>query len=254
MIAILTFSINPIWTRLAGDLPKRASQNAIMERTTGMARKSRKMPLLTLHEKRLRNTDCKLRGALDRLVKGLPTHPDLQKRSYRLTVATLTREARVDRNAIYTNHRSMIEELQRARDRMVVPEKLVVREDKLAQQRDLIRVLQIKEHRLVTENAVLLKRILAADAEVERQKRYNARLIAERDRTMKPASLPRGSKSGNVSVGKFRQTHPVIAGPLGLQCPSINQVHNPSSLPSIACANTRSAHDCFQCSNPIKVA
>lgn len=57
-------------------------------------------------------------------MKGLPTHPDLQKRSYRLTVATLAREARVGRNAIYTNHRSMIDELRRASDCKIVPEKL----------------------------------------------------------------------------------------------------------------------------------
>ncbi|WP_269274629.1 hypothetical protein [Sinorhizobium psoraleae] len=89
-----------------------------------MARKPSKTPALTPHEKRLRNTDRKLREALERLVKGLPTHPDLQKRSYRLTIATLAREARVGRNAIYTNHRSMIDELRRASDRKIVPEKL----------------------------------------------------------------------------------------------------------------------------------
>ena len=154
-----------------------------------------KMAALTPHEKRLRNTDRKLREALERLVKGLPTHPDLQKRSYRLTVATLAREARVGRNAIYTNHRSMIDELRRASDRRIVPEKLAAWEDKLAQQRALIQVLQIEERRMVTENAVLLKRILEAETEVERQKRHNARLITERDRAMKPVALPRGPKS-----------------------------------------------------------
>lgn len=92
-----------------------------------MARKTSKMPALTPAEKRLRNTHCKLRDALERLVKGLPTHPDLQKRSYRLTVATLAREARVGRNAIYANHRSIIDELRRASDRKVVPEKLACR-------------------------------------------------------------------------------------------------------------------------------
>ncbi|MCD1637084.1 hypothetical protein K7H91_25430, partial [Martelella mediterranea] len=121
--------------------------------------------------------------------------PDLQKRSYRLTIATLAREARVGRNAIYTNHRSMIDELRRASDRKIVPEKLAAWEDKLAQQRALIQVLQIEERRMVTENAVLLKRILDAEAEVERQKRQNARLITERDRAMKPVPLPRGPKS-----------------------------------------------------------
>ena len=42
---------------------------------------------------------------------------------------------------------------------------------------------------MVTENAVLLKRILEAEAEVERQKRQNTRLIAERDRGSKPVPL-----------------------------------------------------------------
>jgi hypothetical protein len=166
-----------------------------MERMHAMTRKTGKMPALSPHEKRLRNTDRKLREALERLVKGLPTHPDLQKRSYRLTVATLAREARVGRNAIYTNHRSMIDELRRASDRRIVPEKLAAWEDKLAQQRALIQVLQIEERRMVTENAVLLKRILEAETEVERQKRHNARLITERDRAMKPVALPRGPKS-----------------------------------------------------------
>ena len=166
-----------------------------MQRMFAMARKTSKMPALTPAEKRLRNTHCKLRDALERLVKGLPTHPDLQKRSYRLTVATLAREARVGRNAIYANHRSIIDELRRASDRKVVPEKLAAWEDKLAQQRALIQVLQIEERRMVTENAVLLKRILDAETEVERQKRHNARLIAERDRAVKPVPLTRGQKS-----------------------------------------------------------
>lgn len=159
-----------------------------------MVRKAGGMPNLTPHEKRLRNTNRKLRDALERLVKGLPTHPDLQKQPYRLTVATLAREARVGRNAIYTNHRSMIDELRRANDHKIIPDKLEVWEDKLAQQRSLIQVLQIEERRLVTENAVLLKRILDAETEVDRQKRHNARLIAERDHAARPVPLVRKPK------------------------------------------------------------
>jgi len=154
-----------------------------------MTYKIDKMPALTPPEKRLRNTERKLREALERLVKGLPTHPDLQKRPYRLSIATLAREARVGRNAVYTNHRPIIEELRRASERTVIPERLAAWEDKLAQQRALIQVLQIEERRMVTENAVFLKRILEAEAEVERQKRQNTRLIAERDRGSKPVPL-----------------------------------------------------------------
>lgn len=142
-----------------------------------MARKPSKTPALTPQEKAC-GTDRKLREALERLVKGLPTHPDLQKRSYRLTIATLAREARVGLNAIYTNHRSMIDELRRASDRKIVREKLAAWEDKLALQRALIQVLQIEDRRM-TENAVLPKRILEAETEVERKKRPNVCLMAE---------------------------------------------------------------------------
>jgi hypothetical protein len=154
-----------------------------------MARRdTRKLPL-TPYEKRLCNTNRKLREALERLVKGLPTHPDLQKRPYRLTVATLAREARVGRNAIYTNHRTVIEDLRRADRHRVVPDKLTKWEDKLAQQRSLLQVLQIEERRLVTENAALLKRVLDAEAASARHQKQNARLIAERDRALKPIPL-----------------------------------------------------------------
>lgn len=151
-----------------------------------MAHKTGRKRPLSSYEKRRDTTNRKLREALERLVKGLPTHPALQKRPYRLTVTVLALEARVGRNAIYTNHRAMIEELRRADQRRVVPDKLAAWEDKLAQQRSLIQVLRLEEQRLITENAVLLKRLLEAQAEAVRQKRHNNRLIAERDQTRKP--------------------------------------------------------------------
>jgi hypothetical protein len=156
-----------------------------------MRKTARKLPL-SPYEKRLSNTNRKLQEALERLVKGLPTHPALLKHPYRLTVTTLAREARVGRNAIYANHREMIDALRRADQQRIVPDKLAAWEDKLAQQRSLIQVLQIDERRLVTENAVLLKRLLEAQAEATRQKRHADRLIAERDQGLKPiAMVPR---------------------------------------------------------------
>lgn len=78
-IATPTFLSSPGWTRSAAGLRKHGSPNAIasmansiMERMVAMARKPSKTPALTPHEKRLRNTDRKLREALERLVKGLP--------------------------------------------------------------------------------------------------------------------------------------------------------------------------------------
>lgn len=150
-----------------------------------MARKTAHMLPLSPYEKRLRNTNRKLQEALARLLQGLPTHPALQKRPYRLNVTTLAREARVGRNAIYANHRTMIEELRRADRQRAVPDKLATWEDKLAEQRTIIAALKNTERRLTTENAVLLKRALNAEAAAARHQRHNARLIKERDQALK---------------------------------------------------------------------
>ena len=83
----------------------------------------------------------------------------------------------------------MIEELRRADRQRIVPDRLAAWEDKLAQQRSLIQVLQIEERRLVTENAVLLKRVLDAEAAAGRLQRQNARLVADHDQAVKPVAL-----------------------------------------------------------------
>ena len=116
-----------------------------------------RMPVLNPYEKCLPETDRKLRDALDRLVKGTPRDGSLQERRYQLSVASLAREAGVARNAIYTNHRAMIE------------------------------VLKTEQRRLVTENAALLKR--AIEAAAARHQRQNDRLLKERDSAQRPVAL-----------------------------------------------------------------
>ncbi len=51
---------------------------------------------------------------------------------------------------------------------------------------------------MVTKNAVLLKRILEAETQVERQKRHSDRRVAVRDRAVKPVPLPRRLKTDVV--------------------------------------------------------
>jgi hypothetical protein len=79
VLAFPLFSLILASTRSVASLPRHGLPNAtassvisIMERMHAMTRKTGKMPALTPHEKRLRNTDRKLREALERLVKGLP--------------------------------------------------------------------------------------------------------------------------------------------------------------------------------------
>ena len=154
-----------------------------------MARDAGRMPALNPYEKRRQETDRKLRDALDRMIKGTPRDASSQKRSYTLSVANLAREAGVARNAIYTNHRAMIDALRQAAQRRVVPSKLESWDDKLAQQRAVIDVLKTEQRRLVTENAALLKRAIDAEVAAARHQRQNARLLKERDDAHRPVAL-----------------------------------------------------------------
>lgn len=154
-----------------------------------MARDTQRLPAPTPYEKRLQATDRKLRDALDRLIKGTPHSDSVRAHRNLLSVASLAREAGVARNAIYVNHRAMIDALRHAATQRVVPSKLESWEDKLAQQRAVIDVLRTEQRRLVTENASLLKRALDAEAEAGRLQRQYSRMLKERDKAHTPVGL-----------------------------------------------------------------
>lgn len=139
---------------------------------------------LSPYERRTYATRDRLHAALQRLIDKRPVHSSLRGRTYRLTVATLAREARVSRNAIYTNHRVIIEAL-----RAGAPARAArATQDELGH-RAMIETLKTAERRLITENAALLKRALDAEAEADRHRRQNARLIAERDALQRPRRI-----------------------------------------------------------------
>jgi hypothetical protein len=152
-------------------------------------RQTNRMPVLNPYEKRLQETDRKLRDALNRLVNGAPRNAALQERCHQFSVANLAREAGVARNAIYTNHRDIIEALRHAAQQRVVPSKLENWEDKLAQQRAVIEILKMEQRRLATENAALLARAIEAEIIAVRHQRQNARLLKERDEACRPVTI-----------------------------------------------------------------
>ena len=76
-----------------------------------------KPPAANPHDRRMQATAEKLRAALDRLTGGAGEPSDVS--TQRLTVAALAREAGVSRNAIYANHRDILDDLARARQRQV---------------------------------------------------------------------------------------------------------------------------------------
>lgn len=137
------------------------------------------------HEQRLQQTQARLNAAFERLCKGCPVHP-LHQRGYALTVATLARESGVARNTIYTNHRAIIDDLHAIVGDPIKP--VTSWQDKLDELHGLVRTMKQEQRRLVSENALLLQRALAAEAEANRHQRHNARLIAERDTALRAVS------------------------------------------------------------------
>jgi hypothetical protein len=107
----------------------------------------------TPYDRRMQATADKLGAALDRLARGEPKRLASTRPGHRLTVAALAREAGVARNAIYTNHRDILDDLARARKRGAIPNRLGSTEQKVAEQRVAIDDMQLQIRQLVTENA-----------------------------------------------------------------------------------------------------
>ena len=145
--------------------------------------------LPTPEVRRRRRTEGRLRAALQRLAAGTPTHPSLRGQSYRLTVAALAREARVGRNTIYTNHRSLLDELDRVAPRAQMPDR-PDRDQKTAELGEVITRLQQQKRQLATENAALLKRAIEAERMVNRLKEQNARLADKLTAVHQPIAFP----------------------------------------------------------------
>ncbi|MCJ2877512.1 hypothetical protein JUM41_25035 [Rhizobium pusense] len=139
------------------------------------------------HDKRMEATAGKLRAALDRLLQEggqrsiVPTS--------RLTVAALAREAGVARNAIYSNHRDILDDLNQARRRHTHTDQGRRVEDKISEQRSMMDEMQAKIRQLVTENAGLMRRAIEAERRADRAERRSALLTKEVDTLRRPTLL-----------------------------------------------------------------
>lgn len=127
--------------------------------------------------------DAKLRAGLHRLVTGAPVHPANQRTSRPFTVAALSREAGVARNAIYTSHRAILDQLKE----LAIGKTKVVSDTHAAADKQ---ELETRLSRLATDNAILLKRALEAERRVERLERRYASLLKQRDTHLSVTTLP----------------------------------------------------------------
>ena len=142
-----------------------------------------------LHDQRRGAVADKLRAALDRLVHGVPDPGIGSQRVQRLTVAALAREAGIGRNAVYTNHRDILEDLAKARGLRPATDHIGGMEEKIAEQRAIIADMQRQLGQLATENAGLLRRAVEAERSAERTDRRIAQLTQEIDAHRRPVLL-----------------------------------------------------------------
>lgn len=137
-------------------------------------------------DRRVQATAEKLRAALDRLVCGSDKSPMIERQ---LTVAALAREARVGRNAIYANHRDILDELTRVRQQRRAPSRIAAITEKVAEQRIAVDTMQGQLRQLATENAELMRRAIEAERRADRAEHRIAQLTKELDRHRRPSLL-----------------------------------------------------------------
>lgn len=148
-----------------------------------MANSSKGSAKLKSHETRHRNTERRIRQAMDRLV----AQASLEGWTARITVAALAREAQVSRNTIYAEHSSFLQKLASANPPRSATHPPAPKSD-MSALRSSMRELQEQRRLLTTENASLLKRVLDAEKAVARLEKQNAKLAQEISRVRRLSS------------------------------------------------------------------
>jgi chromosome segregation ATPase len=131
------------------------------------------------------------RDALDRLVKGLQTHPDLKGKRVRITPTNVAREARRSRNPLYTTHKGILDEITAAAKRAVSDLKPATAEDKISELRETIKVLKEDKRKLASENAQLFYRATTAEQRVAKQNKEIEELRKKLGQLPVPLNRPR---------------------------------------------------------------
>jgi hypothetical protein len=110
------------------------------------------------------------RAALNRLIEGRATHPNLAGRPVRITPAAVAREARRSRNPLYATHRDILDEINGAANGPTIAANLadtIVRlEAEMAALHATARLHESEKRMLATENLALLHRARIAEEKI----------------------------------------------------------------------------------------
>ena len=117
-----------------------------------------------------------LRDAFARLRAGKPRSPALQVRGVKLNVTTLAKEAGISRNAIYTNHAEILDELRELSGALGAKDETSSTKGELGQLKQALRQAEEKQRQLATYCAELLARSLQAERELKELRVHHHRL------------------------------------------------------------------------------
>lgn len=122
----------------------------------------------------------KYRAALERLIQGKGMHPDHTGRPVRITPAAVAREAGMGRNALYTTHKALLDEIEAATTNPTPAAELAATIARLqaenSELREATRKAAQEKRALATENLALLHRARVAEERVAAGDRENAEL------------------------------------------------------------------------------
>ena len=128
------------------------------------------------YERRKADTKRRLREALERLLAGRPQSLDVRERKWKLDVKTLAQEAGVSRNAIYQNHREIIDGLQAARRALGAKTGAGASNSKTTRLQRALKQCDHERRVLATQYAEVLARALFAEKELKELRSHYHRL------------------------------------------------------------------------------
>jgi hypothetical protein len=117
--------------------------------------------------------------ALERLLAGRPTHPDLVEKPVRITPASVALEARRSRNALYKHHRHLVARIRTAGQAPKATRRAKDRDTSLADLREKVRSLTLDKQNLASENLLLLDRVATLEREMTAAREEIDRLQVE---------------------------------------------------------------------------
>ena len=133
--------------------------------------------------KRHAATEQALRQAWERLRAGVPTHPDLVGGGWQLSVSVVCLEAGCSRNAVYARHIELLDEIRSYIGRARPTEVQAKGNRKRSRLEADLAACRADRQRLISENAALLLRALAAEDALARLKRHPVRPLKMTDDT-----------------------------------------------------------------------